>query len=226
MRLPPPNTRMREYRPRWGAVLFWTFSLSDSRYGYRFFCSFFAWPQFFSSKKSIGRKFHYAKNLQADLPANKKTRVYYTLLEVRSMSHMKDGVFKIAKNTQPWWGFTLRQGHIFGMYSGVCYVSAAVADEKRPGRVLARRCRITKNCYRWETVSVSCQSELGRLILDAKNRSPYKGVKLPPEYVKSRDVSTPRFPTFRAKKPTAKPPLVQQPKLFTYTDRIIAGAVC
>lgn len=89
---------------------------------------------------------------------------------------MKEGVFKIAHNTQPWWGFTLQRGHAYGLYRGVCYVSAAEPSETEKGKIVVYKQSRTKDFYRWSRQTIHRESELGHLIVDAICASPYDGV--------------------------------------------------
>ena len=101
---------------------------------------------------------------------------------------MKPNNFKIAKNTQEWWGFTLQRGHAFGLYQpevykrGTCYVSGGEPDSRHMNCIVAyKRLEHNPNYYRWEAVSVFVGSDLGRLILQTLKDSPYDGVIFRPE---------------------------------------------
>lgn len=92
---------------------------------------------------------------------------------------MKDGVMRIAMQKTKWWDFDLYRGHIYGLFEGVCYVSACEPDtrpgfiivyEQRPDRANAKR-------YVWEKKSIPADCDLAGLIFDAMESSPFKGVE-------------------------------------------------
>lgn len=84
---------------------------------------------------------------------------------------MKDKPFKAAPNRREWYGFNLLQGHIFGIYEGVPYVSNA-APGPRPGTICAYQCTITPDCFHWEQVTIPAASELGKLLIVAQAYTP------------------------------------------------------
>lgn len=113
--------------------------------------------------------------------------------------------FKVAQNRQPWNGFNLARGHLFGRYEGVLYVSTAAPDSYRPGYIKAYRHSRTQNVHKWNAVSILAKSELGQLIIAAQAKNPWGGVCLQEPTVKSvyNDKRTghysPRPPMLRAK---------------------------
>lgn len=89
--------------------------------------------------------------------------------------------FKAAPNRREWFGFDLCQGHIFGIRNGIPYVSAA-EPEPRKGNFLKAYCAHSDgNYYRWRTVYLDPESDLGQDILRAKSLSPYDGVQTMPD---------------------------------------------
>lgn len=106
---------------------------------------------------------------------------------------MKPNRFKVAHNTQDWWGFTLQRGHVFGLYQpdpnrrGVCYVSGGEPDGKRRNRFIVYRQTandVNPNYYRWTPVSIPVDCELGKLILTALDSSSYDHVSIPVDYTR------------------------------------------
>ena len=89
--------------------------------------------------------------------------------------------FKAAPNRRRWLDFDLCQGHIFGIRNGVPYVSAAEPAPNRNGFLKAYRATSDGNYYRWSTVYVNPESDVGRDILTAKAESPYPGVAVWPD---------------------------------------------
>lgn len=104
---------------------------------------------------------------------------------------MKPNNFKVAHNTQDWWGFTLQRGHVFGLFKpdpdkrGVCYVSGGEPDSKHKHCLIAYQQTANKqtpDCYQWNPVSVHVNSTLGRIILETLRTSPYDCVSIPVDY--------------------------------------------
>lgn len=89
--------------------------------------------------------------------------------------------FKAAPNRRRWFDFDLCQGHIFGIRNGVPYVSAAEPDERRNGFIKAYSAVCDGNFYRWRSVLVNPESEIGQAILTAKAASPYPCVAVWPD---------------------------------------------
>lgn len=136
---------------------------------------------------------------------------------------MKDKPFKAAPNRREWYGFNLLQGHIFGIYEGVPYVSNA-APGPRPGTIYAYQCTITPDCFHWEQVTIPAASELGKLLIVAQAYNLYGGAK--PMPIKRDDhVWPPKYPTANTKRKghyLPRPPTPQVPK--TWVDAICASA--
>lgn len=166
---------------------------------------------------------------------------------------MKNGKFKIAHNVQEWWGFTLQRGHAFGMYDGVCYVSSGQPDDKlrdhirvyeqikpMPGRAV--------DAYRWRSVPVLADSDLGQIILLTLRNSPYDGLSQRQDHFRANPRWTrvpgghveqttgkpyylgdpgwkEHFPTFREKRPTTMPRLPRQGVQRTWVDDICKQAL-
>lgn len=89
--------------------------------------------------------------------------------------------FKAAPNFREWFGFDLCQGHIFGIRNGVPYVSAAESEPRKNNFLKAYCAYSDGNYYRWKTVYLNPESELGQAILQAKAASPYGKVKVRPD---------------------------------------------
>lgn len=168
---------------------------------------------------------------------------------------MRDGKFKIAKNTQNWWGFTLQRGHAFGLYKGVCYVSAAEPDTYTAKNIVVYRQKKDKanvDYYRWSRTSIPADSELGKLIRDVLANSPYDGVQFRPERHQTaanwkpmpdnykpnkmeQERQTrlqyddtpwrPGFPTFQTRRPETTPKLPRPTQPRTWVDYIYREAM-
>lgn len=123
---------------------------------------------------------------------------------------MKPNNFKVAHNTQDWWGFTLQRGHVFGLYKpdpdkrGVCYVSGGEPDSKHKNCLIAYQQtaqKQTPDCYQWNPVSVHVNSVLGRYILDALRSSPYDAVSIPVDYQRIQREWQPMPENYAVKEP-------------------------
>lgn len=100
---------------------------------------------------------------------------------------MKDGKIKIAACKTSWFSFDLVRGHAFGLYKGVCYVSAGEPDKRQIGNIIMYKRSRTLNNYRWSKTSIPAKSNLGKLFLDTLANSPYNGVEFQEERF---DIST------------------------------------
>lgn len=95
---------------------------------------------------------------------------------------MRDREFSVAINSQPWHGFNLCQGHVFGVVDGIAYVSGNVPA--RPGFVRVYQRIDNPNVNRWRTIIISRKSDLGRRLAEAHENNPFGGVMLRPKNYK------------------------------------------
>lgn len=134
---------------------------------------------------------------------------------------MKDGKIKISHRQQDWWGFTLQQGHAFGLFQGVCYVSAAVPDPNRHNHIIMYKKIRGKNYDRWTAISIPRHAAVAQAFIDAIIESPFAGVTFKAERYNG-STWTPTFPTYQSKRPERTPRLPSRKPPKTYVDAIIA----
>lgn len=126
---------------------------------------------------------------------------------------MKDGKFRVAHNTQPWFNFTLQRGHIFGQYEGLRYVSACEPDPRNDERIIVYQSDDAPALNRWRKLSIHKCCALGFIIRKVHRESPYPCVTFPVPTTNT-NVWTPTFPTtgmtrksprYSPKPPSGKP---------------------